>query len=184
MLISQRLTFPLCSPGAEPWGISSAAPAANAAGRWECGLIGPSTLICCYTKSCCLKLVNQLSIKPQNVRDCGWNVLPWHMLLSAVFLLYAGFSSWKVWDIPSLASLGKGWGWQAPLCLQWMQKRAGSATCHGGTATSNPWGWAPSPCPPSQLWLPQTEVPLSARGGKSQKLEVFSGGGFKMSTRR
>lgn len=118
MLISQRLTFPLRSPGAEPWGISSAAPAANAAGRWECGLIGPSTLICCYTKSCCLKLVNQLSVKPQNVRDCGSNLLPRHTLLFAAFLPLCRFLQLKSLGHPIPGLVKEGLRGQAPLCLQ------------------------------------------------------------------
>ena len=45
-------------------------------------IITPSTLICRNTKSCCLKLVNQLSVKPQNVGDFGF-----------VFIILAGTSS-------------------------------------------------------------------------------------------
>lgn len=96
MLISQCLTFLLQSLGAEPGPLpGSSAPAlllrlrtaAAASGSGSSALIIPSTLICSYTKSCCLKLVNQLSVKPQNVADCGLNLLPWHTIPSAASLL-------------------------------------------------------------------------------------------------
>lgn len=44
--------------------------------RWGAlAVITPSTLICGNTQSCCLKLVNQLSVKPQNAGDLGLDLL-------------------------------------------------------------------------------------------------------------
>ena len=40
-------------------------------------VITPSTLICRNTQSCCFKLVNQLSVKPQNAGDLGLDLLSW-----------------------------------------------------------------------------------------------------------
>ena len=47
-------------------------------------VITPSTLICGNTQSCCLKLVNQLSVKPQNAGDLGLDLLSWQTLPSSV----------------------------------------------------------------------------------------------------
>lgn len=63
-------------------------------GNGSLAVIIPSTLIYSYTKSCCLKLVNQLSVKPQNVSDCGLNSLPRRTPPSAA-LLCAGSAGGK-----------------------------------------------------------------------------------------
>lgn len=121
---------------------------------WEgsSALIIPSTLICSYTKSCCLKLVNQLSVKPQNVSDCGLNLLPWHMLPSAAFPPLLGLCCGEIWgQMLSPPHQGRvneasvpcpykemGWGcnalhigtelcWGPPSCkAAWQQKTSGS----------------------------------------------------------
>lgn len=62
-------------------------------------IITPQTLICRNTKSYCLKLANQLSVKPQNVGDLGLYLLSWQALppqpLGFLSLLLAGELAFK-----------------------------------------------------------------------------------------